>query len=820
MKPSKIIISGGGTGGHIFPAIAIANAFKARYPGVDILFAGADNRMEMERVPAAGYPIKGLPVSGFDRKRLWRNFGVAGRLLKSLRMAKDIVREYKPDFVVGVGGYASGPVLWAASSLKIPIFIQEQNSYAGLTNKLLAKKATGIFVAYEGMDKFFPSSKIILAGNPVRNDLEAASGKREEALAYFGLQPGKTTILAIGGSLGAATMNRSISAGLEMIVAADIQLIWQTGRSFADEAKRQAERIGDRQVWAADFITRMDYAYAAADLVISRAGAGTISELCLLAKPAILVPSPNVAEDHQTKNAMALTSKGAAILVADKDAAQTLALKAVELACDPAALSSLGRKISALARHHSDRVIVESITSLTGQSIYFIGAGGIGMSALIRYFLFKGRRVGGYDKTPSALTEQLIREGAEIHYDDNVDMIPKAFRSVSKTTVIYTPAVPDSHSELNWFRSQGFEIMKRSRALGEITGASRAICVAGTHGKTTTSSMIAHTLKQSHVDCNAFLGGILKNYGTNLLLSSKSDLTVVEADEYDRSFLQLRPYMAVITSADPDHLDIYGTAEAYREGFEEFTSLVRPGGCLVMKHGINIAPRLPNDVKLYTYSIEKGDFHADNIRVGNGQIIFNAVLPGETITDIDLGVPVRINIENAIAAIAIAKLNGVTNEEIRNAIAGFGGSERRFDFHIKRNDLILIDDYAHHPAELRASIQSVRELYAERKITGIFQPHLYTRTRDFADDFASALSLLDELILLDIYPAREAPIPDISSQTILSKVTIPDKMLSTKEGLTDIIASRRREVILMLGAGDIDRLVAPVKQLLLNENRV
>ena len=819
MKPRKIIISGGGTGGHIFPAISIANAFKARYPNVDILFAGADNRMEMERVPAAGYPIKGLPVVGFDRKSMRRNFGVLGKLLKSLRAAKKIIREYKPDFVVGVGGYASGPVLWAASSLKIPIFIQEQNSYAGVTNMLLAEKAAGIFTAYEGMEKLFPSKKIILAGNPVRNDLEAASDKKDEAYAFFGLSSGKTTVLAIGGSLGATTINRSIASGLETIIAAGIQLIWQTGRSFADEARSLVEQTGaGGQVWVSDFITRMDYAYAAANLVISRAGAGTISELCLLAKPVILVPSPNVAEDHQTKNAMALVSKGAAVLVADKDAEATLVAKAVELALNVPDLSSLSRKISILARRHSDRIIVESIMKIAGESLYFIGAGGIGMSALIRYYLFLGRKVGGYDKTPSALTEQLIAEGAEIHYDDNVKLIPKAFRKASKTAVIYTPAVPPSHSELNWFRKRGFEIIKRSQALGEITGSSRAVCVAGTHGKTTTSSMIAHTLKQSHVDCNAFLGGILKNYGTNLLLSSISDITVVEADEYDRSFLHLSPTMAVITSADPDHLDIYGTEEAYREGFEEFTSLVRPGGCLIMKRGININPRLQENVKLYTYSMEEGDFHADNIRVGNGRIIFDAILPDGAITDINLGVPVRINIENAVAAIAVAKLNNVTDREIRSAISSFGGSERRFDFHIKRDDIVLIDDYAHHPAELRASIQSVRELYAGRKITGIFQPHLYTRTRDFADDFASALSLLDELILLDIYPAREVPIPGVSSATIFDKVILGDKTLCTKERMLELLSEGRREVILMLGAGDIDRLVSPVKKILLNGN--
>ncbi|MDR2495888.1 MAG: UDP-N-acetylmuramate--L-alanine ligase [Tannerellaceae bacterium] len=817
MKPHRIIISGGGTGGHIFPAISIANAFRERFPDADILFAGADNRMEMERVPAAGYPIKGLPIMGFDRQRPLRNLKVLWRLLKSLSMAARIIHEYKPDLVVGVGGYASGPVLWAASSQGIPIFIQEQNSYAGITNKLLGKKAAGIFVAYEGMERFFPAHKILLTGNPVRRDLEAASGKREEACAFFNLPPDRTTLLAIGGSLGAATINRSLADGLERLAGAGIQLIWQTGRSYAAEARRQLEELGlASQVWVSDFISRMDYAYTAADLVISRAGAGTISELCLLGKAAILVPSPNVAEDHQTKNAMALVSKEAALLVADRDAGRLLVSTAIELAADKESLERLGSRIGALALRHSDRAIVKSILALTGEAYYFVGAGGIGMSALIRYYLSQGMQAGGYDKTPSALTAQLIAEGALIHYEDSVERIPRQFRSPETTCVIYTPAVPESHSELRWFRANGFRVMKRSEALGRITQSSRALCVAGTHGKTTTSSMIAHLLKQSPVDCSAFLGGILKNYGTNLLLSADSDLTVVEADEYDRSFLSLRPWMAVITSADPDHLDIYGTAEAYREAFEQFSALIRPGGCLIMKQGIELSPRLADNVRLYTYSIDgESDFRADNIRIGGGEILFDAVLPDALIADIRLGVPVRINIENAIAAIAVAHLNGVGEDDIRRAMESFGGSERRFDFRIKRDDLVLIDDYAHHPAELEAAIRSVRELYAGRKLCGIFQPHLYTRTRDFADDFAAALSLLDELILLDIYPAREEPIPGVSSRMILDRVAISNKTLCTKEQLPSEMALRSNDVVIMLGAGDIDRLVEPVKHVLL-----
>lgn len=462
-------------------------------------------------------------------------------------------------------------------------------------------------------------------------------------------------------------------------------------------------------------------------------------------------------------------------------------------------------------------------------AVYFVGAGGIGMSALIRYFLSRGKQVAGYDKTPSDLTVQLNREGAVIHYEDNTSLIPDAFKDPAQTLVVYTPAVPESHTELTYFRQNGFEVMKRARVLGEITNCSRGLCIAGTHGKTTTSSMLAHLLKQSHVDCNAFLGGILKNYGSNLMLSDKSDLTVIEADEFDRSFHWLTPYMAVITAADPDHLDIYGTAEAYRESFEHFTSLIRPDGCLVMKKGIDVVPRLKEGVKLYTYtgaedlptvncqlSTDKPDFYAENVRIGNGEIWFDFVGPDIRIADIQLGVPVKVNIENGVAAIALAWMNGVTPEEIKKGMASFGGPKRRFDFHLKKDNIVLIDDYAHHPAELAASIQSVKELYAGRKVTGIFQPHLYTRTRDFAPDFAASLSLLDELILLDIYPAREEPIPGVTSEIIFDAVTIPAKKLIRKSELLDLVEKEADtfEVVLMVGAGDIDRLIEPVKQIL------
>ena len=364
MKQYRIIISGGGTGGHIFPAISIANTLRKRFPDVEILFVGAEDRMEMEKVPAAGYKIVGLPVSGFDRAHLFNNIKVLNRLRQSLGMAQKPISDFRPDIAVGVGGYASGPTLWMAASQGIPTLIQEQNSYAGVTNKLLAKKASKICVAYDGMEKFFPADKIVITGNPVRQDLEEATDKKEEALAFFGLSPEKKTILVVGGSLGARTINRSIQGDLDKLFASDVQVIWQTGRYYYSEATKHLKAYRGMPIWCSDFITRMDYAYSAADLIISRAGASSISELCLLKKPVILVPSPNVAEDHQTKNALALANKDAAIMVADKDAEQQLVTRALEVIHDDEQLALLSRNIEQLAQHQSAERIVDEIVKI------------------------------------------------------------------------------------------------------------------------------------------------------------------------------------------------------------------------------------------------------------------------------------------------------------------------------------------------------------------------------------------------------------------------------------------------------------------------
>lgn len=444
-------------------------------------------------------------------------------------------------------------------------------------------------------------------------------------------------------------------------------------------------------------------------------------------------------------------------------------------------------------------------------SLYFIGAGGIGMSALVRYFLAKGYRVAGYDRTSSPLTEALQSEGLEIVYDESVDLIPDYCRDPKTTLVVYTPAIPAAHAGLVYFREHGFKVVKRAELLGLITQSSKGLCFSGTHGKTTTSSMAAHIFHESPIGCNAFLGGILRNYNSNLILSDHSPFTVIEADEYDRSFHWLHPYMAVVTATDPDHLDIYGTEEAYLESFAHFTSLIQPGGCLVIKKGIKLVPRVQEGVKVYTYSArDGGDFHAENIRVGNGTIVFDFVAPDGVVADVELGVPVDINIENAVAAMAIARLNGVADDDMRRAMASFKGAKRRFEFWVKRDDRVMIDDYAHHPDELKASIRSVRALYPGRKLTVIFQPHLYSRTRDFAPQFAEALSMADQVILLDIYPARELPIPGVTSKLIFDRITCRDKELCLREKLLERIKECNFDILLTMGAGDIDRLLPEI----------
>lgn len=455
------------------------------------------------------------------------------------------------------------------------------------------------------------------------------------------------------------------------------------------------------------------------------------------------------------------------------------------------------------------------------KNIYFVGAGGIGMANLVRYYLANKLNVAGYDRTPSDLTRALSEEGAQIVYDDIADLIPVEFRNPKDTLVVYTPAIPNDNNILVYFRANGFEIIKRAALLGKITLHSKGICIAGSHGKTTTSSMVAHLLHSSPIGCNAFLGGILRNYDSNLLLSATSPYSVIEADEYDHSFHHLSPHIAVVTSTDPDHLDIYGNEENYLESFAHFTSLINPGGFLLMHTGMKLIPRVNDGVEIFSYSSsEEGDYHASNIRHESGHLFFDFVAPDTTITDIELGVPIDINIDNAVAAIAIAHRLGVDNDTIRQAMLSFLGAKRRFEIWLRQegeNGKVLIDDYAHSPNEVKASIASVKALYPNRKLSVIFQPHLYTRTRDFAPEFAEALSTADEVILCEIYPARELPIPGVTSEIILNDIKNADKTLCQRKDLLDLIKNRNFDILMTLGAADINVLLEDIKEILLTK---
>ncbi len=451
------------------------------------------------------------------------------------------------------------------------------------------------------------------------------------------------------------------------------------------------------------------------------------------------------------------------------------------------------------------------------KAVYFVGAGGIGMSAIARYFIGRGLVAAGYDKTPSDLTRQLEKEGMLIHYEENINEIPEACLQPASCLVIYTPAIPEEHQELQYFRQNGFEIQKRAQVLGTLTRQHKGLCVAGTHGKTTTSTMCAHIMHLSHLDCNAFLGGISKNYSTNYILSD-SDYVVIEADEFDRSFHWLRPWMTVITATDPDHLDIYGTKEAYLESFRHYTELIQLGGALIIHRDLEMKENLQAGVKRYDYALHEGDFHAENIRIEDGEISFDFISPIEIVKGIELGQPVPINIENGIAAMAMAQLAGCTADELRQGMKTFGGVDRRFDFKLKNDKIVFLSDYAHHPKEIYQSAKSIRELYRHRKITAIFQPHLYTRTRDFYKDFAEALSQLDEVILTEIYPARELPIEGVTSELIYNNLRPGiEKQIIHKDDVLQLVKERDFDVLIVLGAGDLDNQVPQITEILKNK---
>jgi UDP-N-acetylmuramate--alanine ligase len=453
-------------------------------------------------------------------------------------------------------------------------------------------------------------------------------------------------------------------------------------------------------------------------------------------------------------------------------------------------------------------------------SIYFLGIGGIGMSALAQYFIAEGKKVSGYDRSTSPITKKLSSIGADIHFSDDIHLIPKSIRTkeaIKNTLVIYTPAIPIDNTELEFFKKNRYLILKRAEVLGFITRQKRTVAIAGTHGKTSVTTMTSFLLRKNGIDCSAFMGGISKNFKSNIVFSN-SNIAVVEADEYDRSFLQLKPYVSVITSIDADHLDIYEDKSELIKSFNQFANQTVSGGKLIIKKGLNINLLKSKQIDTYYYSItEKADFYADNIELTDGLFVFDLHTPFETIKNIRLGLPGRVNVENAVASCAAAIIMGIKPSVLKNALKAFKGVQRRFDYHLKTANKILIDDYAHHPEELKATITSIRELYPTRSITGIFQPHLYSRTRDFADEFASSLNLLDQVILLEIYPAREAPIAGVSSELIFKNIRVKNKFLCRKTELINKLENLKTDIVVTFGAGDIDTYLKQIKKTLRNE---
>lgn len=821
----RVIVSGGGTGGHIFPAIAIADELARLQPGTEFLFVGAEGKMEMEKVPKAGYKIVGLPIRGLQRKLTLANLSFPFRLLSSLWKSRQLIREFKPDVVIGTGGYAGGPILYAAARMGVKTLIQEPNAFAGLANKWVGRYADTICVAFENMRRFFPKGKLVVTGNPVREHL------LNKVFDYRSSKAGeKQHVLLMGGSGGARSLNEAMAAATTLIAAhPQINWTWQCGKFYYDQFK-DSETAQLPNVTISAFLDQMDQEYAKADIVIGRAGSTTIAEIEYLGKPAILVPSPWVAEDHQTMNAQALVKNNAAVLVADKDSKTQLVSTVIELLNDKEKLAQLGHNAKAQSKPGAVTRIAEEVLQLVGiqpqtnevamntskqpTAVYFIGIGGIGMSALARYYNSRGLKVSGYDRAKTPLTQAMESEGIAIHYEPMPAAIP-GLNDATDTLYVYTPAMPKDFPELVALRKAGKTVYKRSQVLGKISKDQDCVAVAGTHGKTTTTTLTTYLMQACGVDTSAFLGGIPRNFSGNYV-HGNSNWVTVEADEYDRSFLQLYPKLAVILSMDADHLDIYGDHETMLEsGFGAFAKQIDEDGCLLVRHELKHHFEGKLACQLKTFGLEAGDYQANNIRVENGLFTFDLQLPtGALIEGLQLPLPGRHNVENATAAIALTIEAGGDIRELKTALLGFRGIGRRFEMVVRNPELTIIDDYAHHPTELTAAISAARELYPNRKITAVFQPHLFSRTNDFADGFAAALDLLDQAILLPIYPARELPMEGVTSQMLLERMQLENKTIVEKNQLTDYLKAQNIEVLLMLGAGDIDALVQPVAETL------
>ncbi len=869
----RIIICGGGTGGHIYPAISIAQSIKEKNPSQEILFIGAKGGMETFLIREAGFPIAEIWISGFVRWSIIKNLLLPFKLIYSYWKTKRIFKYFKPDIVIGTGGYVSAIPLYTALGMNIPYVIQEQNAVLGLTNKKFAKKASKIFVAYKSLFEILNKSldNVVFCGNPIRHEIIKSRIGKKRALQYLGLDSAKKEavvntieldkkigvekkketlslkkcVFVIGGSLGAKTINETIFKGLETIVTAGIQIVWQTGgRYFSKIVRRIPENLRDN-IKVYPFLSTEDIqaAYSAADVVVARAGALTISELALKKKPAIFIPSPNVANNHQVKNIKPLLEEEAIIGIEDKNASKILINTILELISDTALQKTLSKNIANFVQKDAAKCICDDIIKIPNdiysltttqlikrfKYVYFLGIGGIGMSALAKWFAKHSTKVFGYDRVSSPLINDLKKHNISVGFEDKIRFMPReVLDNIRETLIVYTPAMSNNSDILSYVKKKEYPVFKRSEILGHITRDNYTIAVAGTHGKTSVSALLAHILYHSKRNFVSFIGGIVKKYDTNFIynnIDKKNTIALVEADEYDKSFQKLHPNMAIVTSVDPDHLDIYKDKKGIEKGYKDFIELIPRGGRLIIQQDAikqlykNKIPTNLQDIAI-TYSGDTANIDAD-VRAANVEL-YDVYTKSDYIRpDIKfLGLKIALagyhNLENALAAITAGSLLGIKNETIAKALATFPGLERRFEYILKSKDIIFINDYAHHPTEIFALLKSVKSMYPGKSITAIFQPHLYSRTKDFVKEFGEALSLADKIFLLPIYPAREEPLKGVSSKIIFTKIKSKKKFLVDKENIIEEVLKYSNEIILTLGAGDINDIVVPLKKAFLN----
>ena len=812
--PLRIILSGGGTGGHVYPALAIADALKELPYEVEILFVGANGKVEMKRVPEAGYSIVGLPVRGIQPGLSMANLLFPFRLLISFFKVYKVLKSFKPDAVIGLGGFASGPCLKMAQWMRLPTYLQEQNAVPGMTNRLLAKKVKAAFVAYPNMQQYFTNTSLEITGNPIRSTVDPSISKKD-ACEYFGLDSTRPVVFMTGGSLGAQTLNDSMAQALPMFREKGIQVLWQSGSYYYERFK--AHHCKSVKVMA--YVDRMDLAYLAADAIVARAGASTISELALIAKPSILIPSPNVTEDHQNKNAQAMVDARAIIKISDGNAREKMGQEVIHLLEDRALQEELSIALEHFAKPYAAYDITHYILkegnlpyyvnqhdlSQVGH-IYFIGIGGAGMNTLAHYFLNQGVDVSGYDRKATSITKHLETRGVRIGYTLD-DVIP-----ATVDLVVYTPAISkDNPLFLQAIQRKSISLLKRSECLGLLTQNRTTIAVAGSHGKTTITSMIAHIFLANSKPITGFIGG--QFVGQEGGLVGEGDIFLVEADEFDRSFLHLKPDTAVVSTIDADHLEIYGDLQGVQRGFECFIRRISSDGHLILGPDVGIPKSCNPNLSRATYgSSAQSDWRLSKAQWDGDTFTYVFTAGGKEYKG-NLPLGGIHNVMNAIASIAVAQNHHLSIDSAMEALTTFPGVKRRFQVITGGEGWTYIDDYAHHPSEISVLIQGLRSMEPSWPVVVIFQPHLFTRTQMLAKEFGEALSAADQVILLPIYPAREEPINGVSSTLVANHVTVSCRTLQhDKEEVLSLVDTLPKGFIVSAGAGDIAALIPSIQQ--------